>query len=356
MGKPILSIIKQEGFNCLPCERLNLDIERFAEYRDSDEHPADVPFERPQLATSNKKIDESDRRIPTILRYFLDGSRKTYKIADIILGGRYLPLVAGQIGVAVVKRDEAGLIKPVREFCSFKNLVVFPDCTNADELNCLQTRINQQGRVPFTLLRYEVKPDRDPVDLGVAKIMSEMHDLEIGTVLQLAGQYLLGSDHLLVVDGPLRFRKKFDIIQFRNVVGLSKTFRPSFTMGKGRHKADVGSITSGLDFGERTSVFKTSEEEKVIGMWYLRIRPRPMMTNPLQGIVKMECYAIDHEDKELGLDGERIDTISSYILRERNVTPYKADFRWASHIYPVYMAETYLKSSFMSDIRFQALF
>ncbi len=355
MGKPILSIIQQEGFRCLPCDRINLDVERFAEYRDSDEHPAEVPFERPQLATSKKRIDENDRRIPTILRFFLDGSRRTYKIADVILDGHYLPLVAGQVGVAVVKRDD-GQIKPMRKFCSFKNLVVFPDRTNPDELNRLQAQINQQSSAPFTLLRYEVKPDRDPVDLAVAKIMSEMHDLEIGTVLQLAEQHLLSSDQLLVVDGPLRFRKKFDIVQFRNVVGLSKTFRPSFTIGKGRRKADVGLITSGLDFGERTSVFKTSEEEKAIGMWYLRIRPRGMMANPLQGIVKMECYAIEHEDKELGLDGERIDIISGYILRERNVTPYKADLRWASHIYPIYMAETYLKASFMSDIRFQALF
>ncbi len=356
MGKQILSIMKQEGFNCLPCDRINLDIERFAEYRDSDEHPADVPFERPQLSTSKKRIEENGRRIPTILHYFLDGSRRTYKIADVILNGRYLPLVAGQVGVAVVRRDDDEQIRPVRKFCSFKNFVAFPDRANVDELNHLQSQINQQSSVPFMLLRYDVKPDRDPVDLGVARIMSEMHDLEIATVLRLAEQHLLGSDCLLIVDGPLRFKKKFDIVQFRNVVGLSKTFRPSFTIGKGRRKEDVGAITSKLEFGERTSVFKTLEEEKTIGMWYLRIRPRPMMANPLQGIVKMECYAIDHEDKESGLDGERIDVISSHILRERNVTPYKADMRWASHIYPIYMAETYLKSSFMSDIHFQALF
>jgi hypothetical protein len=356
MGKTILSIVKEGGFRCLPCERVNLDIERFTEYRDSDEHPAEVPFERPELSSSKKKVDESDRRIPTILRYFLDGSRRTYKIADIILDGRYLPLVAGQVGVAVIERDDEGLMKPLREFCSFQNFIAFPDRTNADDLQRLETQINQQNPFQFTMLRYAVKPESDPVDLAVARIMSSMHDLEIATVVQMAERRLLSNDHLLVVDGPLRFRKRFDIVQFRNVVGLSKSFRPSFTVGKGRRREDVGAITSKLDIRERTSVFKTLEEEKLIGMWYLRIRPRLMMSNPLQGIVKLECYAIDHEDRELGLDGDRVDVVSSYIMRERNVTPYKADLRWASHIYPIYMAETYLKSSFMSDIRFQALF
>ena len=62
MGCRILSIIKQEGINCLPCDRVNLDIERFAEYRDSDEHPAEIPFERPLLSTSKKRIIESESR------------------------------------------------------------------------------------------------------------------------------------------------------------------------------------------------------------------------------------------------------------------------------------------------------
>ncbi len=160
----------------------------------------------------------------------------------------------------------------------------------------------------------------------------------------------------MVVDGPLRFKKAFDLVQFRNVLGLSKTFRPSFTVGKSKLKQDVGSLASSLNFGERTSTFKTIDSDKAVGMWYLRIRDRVMMHDPLQGVVKVECYAIDDEDRELGFDGECIDNLSWLIFRERNVTPYGADMRWASHIYPIYLAETYLKSSFMSDTRFEALF
>ncbi len=352
----VLKIISGEGFRCLACVPQNLDAERFSEYRDADEHPAEAPFERPPLAKAKKRVEECGQEIKTILRYFLDGSRRTYRIADVIVGGRYLPLVAGQVGVAVVGRGDGNTgVEPIREFCHLKNVITFPDKVTEDDLKNLEAKINQPGRPQFSLLQYQVKPDRDPVDLGVAKIMSEMHDMEIRAVQSMANQHFLGNSRLLVIDGPLRFRKDFDLVQFRNVMGLSKSFRPSFSVGKWK-KQDVGAIASGLTFAERTSVFRTTEKTKVIGMWYMRLRPPEMMSDPLQGVVKMECYAIAPEDKEEGLDAERVDVISAHVLRERNVTPFKADSRWASHIYPVYVAETYLKASFMSDVQFEALF
>ncbi len=352
----VLSIMKDEGFQCLPCVPLNLDVERFQEYRDSDEHPAETPFERPPLITARKRVEELGDSIPTILRYFLDGSRRTYKIADVILDGRFLPLVAGQVGVAVVgRRDDSTGVQPLRGFCEFRNVIAFPNKVPDDDLKSLEDKINRPGSPKFHLLHYTVRPERDPVDLGVAKIMSVMHGMEIETVKKMAGQHYLGNDRLLVIDGPLRFKEEFDVVQFRNVIGLSKSFRPSFSVGKAK-KQDVGYITSGLAFGERTSVFRTAEESKIIGMWYMRLRPPHRMTDPLQGVVKAECYAVDPEDRENGLDTERVDVISAHILRERNVTPFKADSRWASHIYPIYVAETYLKASYMSDVRFEALF
>ena len=340
-----------------------MDYDRFFEYQDSNEHQAEEPFERPPLdAASNKRsVPAIPSGIPPILQYFLDGSRRTYKVADVILDGRYLPLVAGQVGVAVVRRCRDGrAVEPVKEFCRFENVLAFPDRVKAD-LETLKDRLNRAGMPEFRLVYYEVsKQDRDPVDLGVAAIMKRMQDLEVDAIACLADGRHLRNDALLVVDGPLRFKemrgRRFDIVQFRNVLGLSKSFRPSFTIGKGRRRIDVGAITSGLDFGERTTVFKTMEDDKSIGMWYLRIRPRQMMSNPLDGIIKIECYAIDQEDREDGFDSDKVNVISAHLLQERNVTPFKADSRWANHIYPVYLAEKYLKSSFMSDTRFKALF
>lgn len=355
----ILSIIKKEGLQCLPCERINLDFERFYEYRESDEHPAEALFERPIPSSLKHKVNEV--RTSSILHYFLDGSRRTYKIADIIIEGRYLPLIAGQVGVALVQRNDDGRIEPLKEFCHFENVIVFPEMIKCD-LPYLEEQINKKSKYQFSLIQYTLKSDRDPVDLGVAQIMKRMQDLEVKVVAELSKKNYLQNDSILVIDGPLRFKemtgRKLDIVQFRNVIGLSKTFKPSFTIGKGRHKVDVGSITSGLGFGERTSVFRPAIEENIgkMGMWYLRIRAPKMMSNPLEGIIKAECYAIEPEDIESGFDSERINIISGFLLRERNVTPYNLDLRWASHIYPIYLAEKYLKSSFMSDVCFRALF
>lgn len=354
--------IRQGDVECLPCDRVNLDYDRGRDYLDSEEHRANDLFEDP-LPTNGRTllIPDIGADIPSILRYFLDGSRRTYKMADILVRGRYLPLVAGQVGVAVVARESGETrVKPVRDLCSFKNVLAFPDKFDTDDLKVLSEQIRRETRCEFELLRYTVKEDRDPVDLGIAKIMSYMADLELTAVHALSDMRLLHSGSILVKDGPLRYKnikgRGFDVTQFRSVIGLSKTFRPSFAVGTGRSKKDVGTITASLDMGERTPVFKTLEEERLIGMWYLRIRQRQRMTNPLQGIVKVEMYAIDDRESQDGLDADRVRTISAHLLRERNVTPYGLDSRWASHIYPVYAAESFIKANFLSDIRFEAMF
>ncbi len=167
MGR-ILSVIRaKSSLECLPCDRVNLDFGNFGDYQDAGEHPAERQFERPPLPANRRDLTEVPSSVPSILGFFLDGSRRTYKIADIILDGRhYLPVVAGQIGVAVVERSDNGkTVQPLRRFCRFVNAIAFPDSIESDELNELQTEVNRHVPVPFKLLRYQAKPDdpsRDP--------------------------------------------------------------------------------------------------------------------------------------------------------------------------------------------------
>jgi len=352
--KPIIKLFRDEGVQCLSCERLNLDRESFVDYRDSDEHPAEVAFERPPMRTSRRRVAEPGFVLPPILRYFLDGSRRTYKVADVIVNGRYLPIIAGQVGVAVLERPEEGpSLQPMRRFCRFKRVLAVP--LSEEDVQHLSSVLEAHG-TGFEVYRYETTRDADPIDLGIAKIMKEMHDLEVRIVLEMAEEHLLRNDRVMVIDGPLRFKNPFDIVQFRNVIGISKTFRPTFSLGKGYKRQDVGTMAAKLAFGDRTSVFRMKDDQRVIGMWYLRLRRPSMMSNPLQGVVKVESFAIEPEEIEDGLSADRIDIISSHILRERNVTPYKTDPRWASHLYPIYLAESFIKASFVSDIRFKSLF
>ena len=78
----VLSIIRERspGLQYLPCERVSLDFDRFNEYQDSHEHRAERPFERPPVERGKKLVRELGARVPTILRYFLDGSPRLWDI------------------------------------------------------------------------------------------------------------------------------------------------------------------------------------------------------------------------------------------------------------------------------------
>ena len=53
-----------------------------------------------------------------------------------------------------------------------------------------------------------------------------------------------------------------------------------------------------------------------------------------------------------GIPTDVVDTISLSLLNEGSPTCYGRDKRWASHLYPVYLTETLIKSTFESDLVF----
>jgi hypothetical protein len=64
-----------------------------------------------------------------MFRYFLDGSQRSYRVIDASFGGRYLPICAGQIGVAVMQRSDAGPLVPVRDLACIENILAVPNLT-----------------------------------------------------------------------------------------------------------------------------------------------------------------------------------------------------------------------------------
>jgi hypothetical protein len=125
-----------------------------------------------------------------------------------------------------------------------------------------------------------------------------------------------------------------------------------------RKNDEIGVALTKLKYGERTPVYKypMRDNSRVIGAWYLRIRDESRMRNPLDGIVKLEKIAIDDEEKDNGFESGLIDNISASILAERNVTCYGSDPRWPNHIYPMYLTEKMLKSSFLGTEHFLNIF
>jgi hypothetical protein len=56
------------------------------------------------------------------------------------------------------------------------------------------------------------------------------------------------------------------------------------------------------------------------------------------------------------LNSEEVDLITTNIINERNPVCYGSDSRWANHLYPVYLTESFIKSKYLSDLNFLNLF
>lgn len=346
----------------MPTHRREVEISEHPDDPD-DLKPMQVPFENPPLKdrsyTSELPALKPDQT--SLFRYFLDGSRRVFSIAEVIVERRYYPVLAGQIGVGVIERRDDGKLKPLNDHCTFQNLIVFPDKLSADDYRQIQMEINTTSRFKFHVSQYKtakLKAGGTLSDLGIAMIMRTMHNTEIDTVRALSQSGALGDDRMLMIDGGLQFgdQGKIDPADFRYVAAVAKTFQPNVSAGKGRGKYDIGTLAKRLDFGDRTFVIGQKFKKLQLASWYLKLRPKRYMHSPLQGVAKIEVFAVGRDEEENGIDQSRVSNICKSILTERNVTPYGKDARWAVHLYPIFQVEQYLKSRFANSATFMGAF
>jgi hypothetical protein len=170
------------------------------EYDDKKEIRIKRRGETDRNLKTTKSIEALAKRVSGIplFKYFLDGSRRTYKVDDIAYDKKLYPVIAGQIGVGVCYRDNPNSF----EAFSLKNPLVIslPGNANAvssnDELyfNNLVKKLNgqkilvKQGLEFDKIIPYSHSPlnDNDKYeDRGVAKIQDEMVELEKKVVLEL---------------------------------------------------------------------------------------------------------------------------------------------------------------------------
>jgi hypothetical protein len=110
MGEITKIIEKHSGGTCYQTERFTLDHFISPEYQDKDEvFDSDKLFETANKAKENIHL-KLDSSVCSLFSYFLDGSRRVYKIFDFgSTDGKFLPIVAGQIGAAVCYRHNQKL-------------------------------------------------------------------------------------------------------------------------------------------------------------------------------------------------------------------------------------------------------
>ncbi len=353
MSSTLNSLLESKGIRFFRTDKISLDNYYYEPFQDDKESfEENKVFETEAVDVKKLKPFEG-----TLFSYFLDGSRKPYKIGDMITtDNKFAPVVAGQVGAACCKRVN----KEMHRFSHIqKNYVLFYDSINTDDFTDIKKAYNRTIHFPIEVDKYSFDRMKDeaPTNAAVARIHKMMQDIEIEMINLVVGKRCLSTDSMLVIDGSLQFMsQKFDPRIFYNVIGISKSFNPNLT-GVLKGKKQIGVLLANLDFGERTAVYKYNTEQRkyTIGAWYLRIRSKIHIRNPLDGIIKIEKMAMEDE-KENGFDTSMIDNISASILGEIYPTCHGKDSRWNNHLYPIYLTEKYLKSKFMSDLLFTSAF
>jgi hypothetical protein len=314
-----------------------------------------------------------------LFRFFLDGSRRTYKIDDIEINRRIYPIMAGQIGVACCERKSPSQFK-----CAEleNNLVLSlptvanPNIKNTEQFfNSLTSKINltqriQKANIKFSkVLSYNSSIQEDSKkyeQLGIATIQDEMIECEKKIVSYLHTKNLLNQDRYLIKDGSLQYKPMKtgdfkELTKFRNhyrsVIGVSKLFNPELCKDKsGKSNADK---IARMPLFHRTPVYMYQSD--IVGninfaIWYVRIRDAQRTDSPFAGVLKIEKILITDSENENGLDTAEVDLITANIINERNPVCYGKDSRWANHLYPIYLTESFLKSKYLSDLHFINLF
>lgn len=319
-----------------------------------------------------------------LFRFFLDGSRKTYKVDDMAYTNKVYPIIAGQVGIGCCERVNGHML-PLRNndgIMFWRDLVItLPKIAKKGDwdddkfaFEHLRKKINDNPELIDRHLEFaSIMPYSTKVELGdkienkgIAVIQDYMVEREKAMVAELVKcGFLLPSSYLLK-DGSLEYQvhnigSKRELERFRNnyqfVVGISKSFNPEYCVDKnGRNNSDM---IANLELFSRTPVSKYYSDRignMYFAVWFVRIRDRKVTNNPFDGILKIEKILINDEQIDNGLDSEEVDLITANIINERNPVCYGTDRRWANHLYPVYVTESYLKSKYLGESMFLNLF
>jgi hypothetical protein len=242
---------------------------------------------------------------PPIFRYFLDGSRHTYKVDDIAIGKKIFPIVAGQIIVGCCERKDRDTFKKYN--LRSKIVLSMPDDFDDDDggenfCRSYCEKLNEEiVKVPFIkernitiekLLLYKTdgntgdKEKDNYKNSAVAIIQNEMVDNEQLLVAQLCKDNRLNDESWLIKDGSLEYNPSFsnlgfDVVQWNNlrvnyqrVVGVSKQFDPELLPDYEGNR--LSQTIANLKPFERTKVYRYESQHKggsaFYAVWYLRLR------------------------------------------------------------------------------------
>lgn len=382
----ILDFIEKDGegkYSCYKTKKLSID--------SNDQDTLDYDDRRAVSQTSASFAETDLTRKDTVLIasqmmklaskplfcYFLDGSRHVYKVDDIAIGNRIFPFLAGQIIVGCCERRDRDTFK--RYAISRKIVLSLPRNFNYDgdkeddfcRMYCDKIN-NELSHNPFVyshgieldkILLYATDGSKDIVsdkngykNSGTAKIQAEMTDEEQRMVAELCRENRLDNEHFLIKDGSIEYNPSFSNFStvewhqlrsnYKHVVGVSKMFNPDLL--KDYKNQRLSKTIAQLKPFERTKVYRypAVNSESEFAIWYLRLRKSDFRETHFSDVIKCEMLL----DEKGGLiKTDLVDLISANLIKEAYPTCYGKDSRWANHLYPVFLTESFCKSNYISQ-------
>ena len=350
----ILKALKGCGFTCYEPSNAS----KGTEFEDDTDNSRPVyrEFETPATKREQVPVDDIPPKEPSIFRYFVDGSMRTTNAGYIVDAKRqFWPIFIAQIGVAATTLSDrrVGL-----ETHNAKTILFLPGTiAKADEREAREQvrHAAATSRMPLDLKLelYSASDGEKPIDAARKKIITTMHTMEIDLIKELAESGRVTREAMLMIDGSLQFYGNLEQEQeaFRNVVGVAKSFDLHQKIGTGERAKEAGALVAGLRRHHRTPARKVEHRNLKIGAWYLRLHSGHAHAGLTitDGVVKLEVFPENPTSDDAVMDANRCEIISSNVLALRHPTTPRTDGRWASHLYPIHLTETYVKKRFRSD-------
>lgn len=183
-----------------------------------------------------------------------------------------------------------------------------------------------------------------------------MTDEEQLMVRELCSKNMLDNEHYLIKDGSLEYNPSFTNLSqtewnllrsnYKHVVGVSKMFNPDLLKDFNGHK--LSKTIANLKPFERTKVYRYQavNKDSEFAIWYVRLRKSEFRETHFSDVVKCEMVL---EEPGALIDTDLINIISANIIKEAFPVCYGEDSRWANHLYPIFLTETYCKSNYLGQ-------
>jgi hypothetical protein len=312
--------------------------------RSVDDDVMDVLLEAPnrQPYVELVPLHRTDKHV---LRYFLDGSARTFFLGDAVEGNRRTPIHVSQVGAAAVFRHDNGQVRVAQ---SVHRIVLMLDkkaVSFGEQVEDLVRKAGDRFGFHDTMEEDGETEKSSPGKEPRSRAAHKAHHIMAGEEEKLGRTLPREKGQWLVLDGNLGK----DLHPWRTVpqfLGLTKSFsrRPLFKLPgpRGGQVVNLYELLSTLPFSARTCAFSVRAGKVVV--WYVRLREQRHLDYPLMGVVKVEFPNPSAE----AVPSQLIDEVSSALVAERQVTPHGKDTRWHAHIYAIYLAEQAVKAGFVS--------